>query len=54
MAVSMPFWLAGFWRPKGMKAEKFLPLLDLETEIVPAALQNEAGIIGAALAASRA
>ena len=26
MAVSMPFWLAGFWRPKGMKAEKFLPL----------------------------
>ena len=36
------------------KAEKFLPLLDLETEIVPAALQNEAGIIGAALAASRA
>lgn len=36
------------------KAKKFLPLLDLETEIVPAALQNEAGIIGAALAASRA
>ena len=36
------------------KAEKFLPLLDLETEIVPAALQNEAGIIGAALAALRA
>ena len=26
MAASMPFWLAGFWRPKGMKAEKFLPL----------------------------
>ena len=26
MAVSMPFWLAGFWRPKGMKAEKFIPL----------------------------
>lgn len=26
MAVSMPFWLAGFWRPKRMKAEKFLPL----------------------------
>lgn len=28
--------------------EKFLPLLKLETEIVPAALRNRAGIIGAA------
>lgn len=27
MAASMPFWLAGFWRPKGMVAERFLPLL---------------------------
>lgn len=26
IAASMPFWLAGFWRPRGMKAEKFLPL----------------------------
>ena len=26
MAASMPFWLAGFWRPRGMKAEEFLPL----------------------------
>lgn len=26
MCASMPFWLAGFWRPFGMKAEKFLPL----------------------------
>ena len=26
MAASMPFWLAGFWRPKSMKAEKFIPL----------------------------
>lgn len=26
MAFSMPFWLAGFWRPKGMKVEGFLPL----------------------------
>lgn len=26
MACSMPFWLAGFWRPKGMKAEEFIPL----------------------------
>lgn len=27
MAASMPFWMAGFWRPKGLPAEKFLPLL---------------------------
>ena len=27
MAASMPFWMAGFWRPKGLVAEKFLPLL---------------------------
>jgi hypothetical protein len=27
MVCSMPFWLAGFWRPKGMKAEKFIPLV---------------------------
>lgn len=27
MAASMPFWLMGFWRPKGLPAEKFLPLL---------------------------
>lgn len=26
MACSMPFWLAGFWRPKGMKVEEFIPL----------------------------
>ncbi|WP_432491451.1 polyphosphate--glucose phosphotransferase [Kineococcus auxinigenes] len=37
------------------KHEKFLPLLDLRTPIVPAALRNDAGIIGAAsLAAARA
>lgn len=37
------------------KHEKFLPLLDLETPIVPAALLNSAGIIGAArMAADRA
>lgn len=33
------------------KADKFLPLLDLRTEVVPAALRNEAGIVGAALLA---
>ena len=34
------------------KAEKFLPHVELRTEIVPAALQNDAGIIGAALHAT--
>ena len=29
--------------------EKFLPLLTLQTEVVPAQFQNEAGIVGAAL-----
>lgn len=27
MAASLPFWLAGFWRPFGMKLEEFVPLL---------------------------
>lgn len=35
------------------KSEKFLPLLDLKTEIVPAQLLNTAGIVGAAYEASR-
>lgn len=26
MAASMPFWLLGFWRPKGLMPEKFVPL----------------------------
>jgi polyphosphate glucokinase len=34
--------------------EKFLPLLTVETEVVPAQLRNEAGIVGAALAAAEA
>jgi polyphosphate glucokinase len=33
------------------KSEKFLPLLDLRTPIVPAALLNGAGIVGAAMLA---
>ncbi|QPC81169.1 ROK family protein [Phototrophicus methaneseepsis] len=33
------------------KYDKYFPYLDLRTEIVPAQLRNEAGIIGAALAA---
>ena len=35
------------------KAEKFLPLIETRAELVAAALQNEAGIVGAALHASR-
>ena len=34
------------------KHEKFLPLLTIDVEIVPAQLRNEAGLIGAALAAA--
>lgn len=34
------------------KSEKFLPLLDLRTPIVPAALRNTAGIVGAAVLAT--
>ncbi|MER5649421.1 polyphosphate--glucose phosphotransferase [Streptosporangium sp. NPDC002524] len=33
------------------KADKFLPQIKLRTPIVPAGLQNEAGIVGAAMAA---
>jgi polyphosphate glucokinase len=35
------------------KSEKFLPLIRLRTAIVPAQLQNEAGIVGAAVAAAQ-
>ncbi len=35
------------------KSEKFLPLLDLRTPIVPAVLENAAGIIGAAVLATQ-
>jgi polyphosphate glucokinase len=35
------------------KSEKYLPLLTIETPVVPAQMLNEAGIIGAALAARR-
>jgi polyphosphate glucokinase len=35
------------------KHDRFLPLIHIETPIVPAATLNEAGIIGAALAAER-
>jgi polyphosphate glucokinase len=35
------------------KSEKFLPLLETRAELVPAQLLNEAGIVGAAVAATR-
>jgi polyphosphate glucokinase len=35
------------------KHEKFLPLLKTRAEIVPAQMQNQAGIIGAAIAAGQ-
>jgi polyphosphate glucokinase len=35
-------------------ADKFLPLIDIETEIVAATLRNRAGIVGAALYATEA
>jgi polyphosphate glucokinase len=34
------------------RSDEFLPLLDLDTEIVPAQLRNKAGVVGAALYAS--
>ncbi|GIH90580.1 polyphosphate--glucose phosphotransferase [Planobispora siamensis] len=34
------------------KADKFLPRISIRTRIVPAALRNEAGIVGAAMAAA--
>ncbi|EID15565.1 polyphosphate--glucose phosphotransferase [Mycolicibacterium phlei] len=36
------------------KADKWIPLLENRTPVVPAALQNTAGIVGAAMAASEA
>jgi polyphosphate glucokinase len=36
------------------KADKFLPEVSIKAEIVPAALQNNAGIVGAAMAAAKA
>jgi len=36
------------------KSEKFLPLLDIRTPVVPATLLNNAGIVGAALMAAAA
>ena len=35
------------------KADKFLPHLHLDTPVIPAELENQAGIVGAARAAAR-
>ena len=35
------------------KADKWVPLIDVGVEIVPATLTNEAGIVGAALVADQ-
>jgi len=35
------------------ESEKYIPLLKIETPVVPAQLLNEAGIVGAALAARK-
>lgn len=35
------------------KSEKYLPLINIDVEIVPATLQNEAGIVGAAMLAPK-
>ena len=35
------------------KADRWLPLLDVRPEVRPAALRNDAGIIGAALLAAQ-
>jgi polyphosphate glucokinase len=34
-------------------SHKFLPLLDLKAEIVPAQLRNQSGIVGAAVESAR-
>ena len=51
LAMERLFWPDLFIVGGGIskKHEKFLPLLTLQTEVVPAQLQNEAGIVGAAL-----
>jgi polyphosphate glucokinase len=34
------------------QSDEFLPLIDIDTEIVPATLRNKAGVVGAALYAT--
>jgi polyphosphate glucokinase len=53
LAMEKLFWPDLFIVGGGISKEsqKFLPMLTIETPIVPAKLLNEAGIVGAALAA---
>ena len=48
MLCSMPFWLAGFWRPFGMRAEELLPLLAAH-EALPAAARVRVPCLAASL-----
>lgn len=45
MCASIPFWLAGFWRPFGMRAEELLPLLAAH-ELSPQLLAYEPCLAG--------
>ena len=45
MAAALPFWLAGFWRPFGMRAEELLPLLAAH-ELSPQLLAYEPCLAG--------
>ncbi len=42
MAASMPFWLLGFWRPRGLKAEEYVPMR-LDHMLFDGRLAYEAG-----------
>ena len=42
MAASMPFWLLGFWRPRGLKAEEYVPMR-LDHMLFDGKLAYEAG-----------
>ena len=51
MTMEKLFWPDLFILGGGISKEheKFIPLLNVQTKVVPAKLQNEAGIVGAAL-----
>ena len=52
-AVGLAAALAVLWSPEAWAdSDKWLPLLENRTPVVPAALQNTAGIVGAAMAAT--
>lgn len=54
MAASMPFWLMGFWRPKGLKAEEYVPMrLSHALSDGVLAYETGGGLMGAATPADR-